>query len=421
MANPLMRIHMCSLMFFRDKNELRHSTAETAARRVRVKEKPRLALVSPLAKRLGFVRRLRPFVYTLLRQCKSRSPTRTAVKQSALAGKRAVRDPEGRRRATPFTPPPSKVRCGYIPGVCILHLDIHLDPLVGTRVCVCTRARMYTDTPGYISIIAVLLNNVKTRVWRSGQLEELMIHNDRGGEERRVLNFEDRDCRISSQIETQDSKELLSRVMRSRQLRVQKNTAKSFGASSNSDMRPRRRCRPCIKDHRQILVVPARGATRGVGKQSGCKAQPLFVSPQRELRAGMTPANRAELRGESEREGRKGARVPSSLSREENKGEKEDEGEERDANEEGVKPARASGRSMASSHSSVFTVRGHPRARATFGFSTSYLARVADAGSLRINRIINDRSRTPRAATHPRDLTRLDDSTQRFEICGARR
>jgi len=34
---------------------------------------------------------------------------------------------------------------------------------------------------------------------------------------------------------------------------------------------------------------------------------------------------------------------------------------------------------MASSHSSVFTVRGHPRARATFGFSTSYLARVADA------------------------------------------
>lgn len=37
---------------------------------------------------------------------------------------------------------------------------------------------------------------------------------------------------------------------------------------------------------------------------------------------------------------------------------------------------------MASSHSMVFTVRGHPRARATFGFSTSYLARVADAVSL---------------------------------------
>lgn len=45
---------------------------------------------------------------------------------------------------------------------------------------------------------------------------------------------------------------------------------------------------------------------------------------------------------------------------------------------------------MASSHSSVFTVRGHPRARATFGFSTSSLARVGDAD---INRIINDRSR----------------------------
>lgn len=118
----------------------------------------------------------------------------------------------------------------------------------------------------------------------------------------------------------------------------------------------------------------------------------------------MTPANRAELRGGSEREGRKGARAPRGRARrreKERENEKGKEEGERDASERARRERRIlrvprgevlglACPGMASSHSSVFTVRGHPRARATFGFSTSL---AESCRRRRINRIINDRSR----------------------------
>lgn len=75
-ANSLMRVHMCSLMFFRDKDESRG------------KGKARLVPVSPLAKRPGFVRGICDRLCT---RCDSaRVDLRLSyAKQSALAGKRA--------------------------------------------------------------------------------------------------------------------------------------------------------------------------------------------------------------------------------------------------------------------------------------------------------------------------------------------
>lgn len=71
-----MRVHMCSLMFFRDKDESRG------------KGKARLVPVSPLAKRPGFVRGICDRLCT---RCDSaRVDLRLSyAKQSALAGKRA--------------------------------------------------------------------------------------------------------------------------------------------------------------------------------------------------------------------------------------------------------------------------------------------------------------------------------------------
>lgn len=134
----------------------------------------------------------------------------------------------------------------------------------------------------------------------------------------------------------------------------------------------------------------------------------------------MTPANRAELRGESEREGRKGARVPScplkgrkserkrerDRERKRARGEKEDEGEERDANEEGEKPARASGRSLGPRvprHGlvSLFGLHGQRSSSSTSHLRVlNLLPRESRRCRLsRINHIINDRSRVPRDAS----------------------
>jgi len=140
---------------------------------------------------------------------------------------------------------------------------------------------------------------------------------------------------------------------------------------------------------------------------------------QAELRAGMTPANRAELRGESEREGRKSARVPSSLRGRRTRGEKEDEGEERDANEEGEKPARASGRSLGPRvprHGlvSLFGLHGQRSSSSTSHLWVLNLLPRESGRLTRINRIINDYSRFLHAM-YPRD------SIKRFEICSARR
>jgi len=82
-------------------------------------------------------------------------------------------------------------------------------------------------------------------------------------------------------------------------------------------------------------------------------------------------------------EGRKGARAPGPprvRTKERKRGERRERGGRREILR--VPRGEVLGLAcpgMASSHSSVFTVRGHPRARATFGFSTSSLSREASA------------------------------------------
>lgn len=155
----------------------------------------------------------------------------------------------------------------------------------------------------------------------------------------------------------------------------------------------------------------------------------------RELRAGMTPANRAELRGESEREGRKGARVPPPPPLllllllllpprgRRTRGEKENEGRERDANEEGEKPARASGRSLGPRvprHGlvSLYGLHGQRSSSSTSHLRVlNLLPRESRRRRLtRINRIINDRSRCAPRDAPPRSA-QLDSGA--FEICAA--
>jgi len=139
---------------------------------------------------------------------------------------------------------------------------------------------------------------------------------------------------------------------------------------------------------------------------------------QAELRAGMTPANRAELRGESEREGRKGARVPSSPSREASKGRKggwERERERKERDERGGREACA----CLGAKSWASRAQAWPRLTLRSSRSEVILEHEPPSGSqpstsqespARINRIINDCSRAPRDAF----------STRRHEIRDAR-
>lgn len=108
------------------------------------------------------------------------------------------------------------------------------------------------------------------------------------------------------------------------------------------------RCRPCIKDHRQILVVfetKRQGKDRGYREATTVRlsirhlTQHIMQYTGRTARGHDTSQSR-RIRGEREREGREGP--PRGWAR----GEKERGEEERKANEEGEDPARASGRNL---------------------------------------------------------------------------
>lgn len=128
----------------------------------------------------------------------------------------------------------------------------------------------------------------------------------------------------------------------------------------------------------------------------------------------MTPANRAELRGESEREGRKGARAARGGS----KGEARARRGDANAREEGEEdPARASGRSLGPRvprHGlvSLFGLHGQRSSSSTSHLRVLNLlprSRRASCRRRRINRIINDRSR-PTERLAPRDSTEARNS-----------
>lgn len=120
-------------------------------------------------------------------------------------------------------------------------------------------------------------------------------------------------------------------------------------------MRPRRRCRPSIKDHRQILVV-ARGTTRRGRKAKWMESTTTvrlsirhltrYIMRRIQARAARghdtSQSRRITWRERARRaEGREGPRSPPLEG-----GEQREKKEERDANEEGEKPARASGRNL---------------------------------------------------------------------------